>query len=247
VPRVLLFDHHDQLLGLWRREGRSGLRLVHIDAHCDLRGLVVDPSTSEAALVLPLAPRPSNFLAIAAAEGRVARVRWFHDRWGGRRHDTFTMLLLAELEYWPFRRHRDAWARARRFRFELCRGDLQAFDGLEAGEVLDIDWDHFFLRGKPRAVGEREVEAFLGRDFGRVPEETYLCHSPAYSSTDRASCARFAERLAERFGARLEELEPPPARRAPSGLHRGAPRRMARRAYASLRNPAVALQGGVFE
>ena len=246
-PRVFLLDYHHQVLDLWRRESRTSLRVAHLDAHCDLRGLVVDRRAGHAALVAPRPLRQSNFLAIAAAEGRVARIRWFHDRWGGRRVDTFTVLYAGDLAYWPHRRHRAAFATAPRFRLELRTGDIETFGPLEPGEVLDIDWDVFFLRGKPAAVAERQVRVFLDRPWDPPPDQAYVCHSPHYSSTDRRSCERFAESLAERFGAVTEELPPPSVPPARHGPLDGAPRQAARRIYSFLRNAVVTLQGGRFE
>ena len=242
APRVYLVDDHHQVLSLWRERDLRNLKLAHLDAHCDLRGLVVGEGGELAARIDASAPSPSNFLAIAAAEGRVAEVRWFHDAWSGRRRDSFTVLFEKDLGYWPFRRHRKAWESAAKRPFRLRVRPLEEFSP-EPGEVLDVDWDLFFQPGKPLAAGEAQISALLGADWAVLPEEAYVSHSPEYSATSREPCERFAKSLAAKLGGTLED------RRSPETGRRAArfPRRLARRVFVSLRNAAIAMQGGRFE
>ena len=39
---VYVGDEHDQVLALWRRRGPFSLRVLHLDFHCDMRGLLID-------------------------------------------------------------------------------------------------------------------------------------------------------------------------------------------------------------
>jgi len=242
APRLLVLSHHDRLLDVWRSEGRTGLRVAHLDAHCDMRGLVVDRARGEAALVEHRSARPSNFLAIAAAEGRVASVRWVHDRRGGRRNDTFTVLFPEDMTCWPASRRLASYAQARRFPFELRVEPLSSFRGVHPDEVLDVDWDLFFAPGKPPAAGERETRALLDLAWDPPPAEIALCSSPEYSNS--RGFDTFVHALAERVGALVETVPDatPRASRVP-----GVWRHAARAAFAAARNAVVALQGGSFE
>ncbi len=39
---IYVIERHDQLLQLWRSQNIKNLRVVHVDFHCDMRGLLVD-------------------------------------------------------------------------------------------------------------------------------------------------------------------------------------------------------------
>lgn len=244
MRRLFLLDYHDALLHHWRRHGGRSRAICHLDAHCDLRGLVAHRPSGQAGLVSREDPRPSNFLAIAAAEGWVERVRWLHDRYSGRARDTFTLLFARELEVWPFRRHADAWCRAQLFPFDVEIGDVERFEGTRPGESLDIDWDLFFHPGKPQRVGERQLQNLLELPWSHAPEEIYLCASPDYATNLGKAYTDFAGALATRLGAEIERLPEAGRRQRRQATWYG---RGLRRLLPVARNALLAVQGQRFK
>lgn len=86
------FEHHDQLLELWRETDLRDIHLVHVDFHDDMRGLVIDRKRQVAYPTGALARGkaevdPGNFLAHAILDGRINGVRWLHGIPGGRAWD----------------------------------------------------------------------------------------------------------------------------------------------------------------
>ncbi|MDH3224489.1 MAG: hypothetical protein OEO23_12295, partial [Gemmatimonadota bacterium] len=41
-PKIYTVESHDEVLGIMRSDGIRGARLVHVDFHCDMRGLLID-------------------------------------------------------------------------------------------------------------------------------------------------------------------------------------------------------------
>ena len=227
---------HDQLLELWREQQASALSVLHLDFHCDLRGLLIDREKQRAHRIWDRYsdPDPGNFLTHAILLGQVTAVRWVHDEPGGRRDDIGTVKYKSDLSALPFRlalalRPNDGLP----IDYQVIRyGD---WDGLLEDEVLDIDWDFFASSEYPRDSIEGRVEGFLERDLGVVPQQTCVTYSPEYSHPSEALYWHFIEDLASRFQAEVVELAPDEAMAAAAASsaenNRSPLFRLARRTY----------------
>ena len=203
---------HDQILSLWQEQQATSLKVLHLDFHCDLRGLLIDRGNQRAYRIWDRfgEPDPGNFLTHAVLNGQVDAIRWVHDEPGGRRHDIGTVKYETDLTALP---HRLAIALGRRpglpIRYQVI--PYAKWNGLRDGEVLDIDWDFFASTEYPSDSIEQRAEAFLDRDFPIIPHESYVTYSPEYSHSSVALFRRFVESLAGRFQANIVELKPDPS------------------------------------
>lgn len=200
-----LIERHNQLLDVWHAEGVRGLRIAHLDFHCDMKGLLVD-RRSQRAWVLASGRRPihqGNFLTHAIADGTVRGVRWIHDEPGGRRHDIGTVAYTTDLSS-PFRGLRRSPESVPLAYQEIA---FQSWAGLAEGEFLDVCWDLFACLAYPLGdLAERiaeGTESFFRRDFTAPPAGLALCYSPEYSHPTRDAFEKFAEQLAGHFGATI--------------------------------------------
>jgi hypothetical protein len=204
-------EEHDQILHLWRAQNASSLRILHLDFHCDMRGLLIDRKTQRAYRIWDLnqGVGQGNFLAHAILEGRVSSIRWVHGEPGGRRYDVGTVKYESDLTALPHR-----WLLALRgkrgvpIHYEvMLHTDWR---GLVKGEHLDIDWDFFACTAYPADTIQGCVKAFLGREFRIVPEQVTVCYSPDFSHPSRALFQSFVGDLAQIFEAEVVELQPSP-------------------------------------
>jgi hypothetical protein len=217
-------DDHEVILDLWRRHDATGVRLLHVDDHCDMRGLLVDSaahrvSATRDAVLQSGVVYGGNFLTWAVLERRVAAVRWVFGRTGGRAEDVKTIKHLTDLSALPYRLglRRPTWLR---FDYEAIP-DEQWSGRLWPDEHLDLDWDFFASRRGPRTGIAERAGAFLARLLGPPPPAIYLAYSERYSHPSRDLFESFCRELADRFSARAERLAQRPARRSSTpALHR---------------------------
>lgn len=235
---LYLMDSHEQLLEVWRTLDARQLDVVHLDFHCDMRGLLVDVATGRAHAALADLPPldEGNYLTYALLEGRVARVRWVHDQPGGRLDDVNGVRLASDLSSrWRARRLRQRPDAGLPFIYEAMT--FEEWQGIRPGQFLDIDWDVFASIEYPaESIGGR-VERFLALDLRHVPEHTALCYSPGYAHETRPAFEAFALTLAGRLDAAIVRLPPPP----PSGaVHAGSRLGLPRPLYKSMRRGCFA-------
>lgn len=204
---LYVIERHDQLLQLWRSQNASMLRIVHVDSHCDMRGLLVDRRAQRAQPIGDILVRvdEGNFLTHAIIERRVSSVRWIHNIPGGRKYDVGTIKYASDLTAYPLR-----WLLSVKdrqgvpFNYDVMKPD--EWKGLEAGEFLDIDWDFFACRDHPIETVESRVREFLNLEFGCVPEQISVCYSPRFSYPSRGQFQAFVQRLAQMFQAEIVNL-----------------------------------------
>ncbi len=209
---IYVAEHHDQLLELWREQEARSLQLLHLDFHCDMRGLLIDRKAGQAFRLPDFFSQEAeegNFLTHAVLEGRVKSIRWIHDEPGGRRDDVGTVKYESDLTSLPFRL----------FNFVTGREGLslgynevpyKKWSGLHNGEVLSIDWDFFASRKYPVDSILRRVEAFLGLEFQTVPELVFVCYSPEHCHPSREQFRGFVSALGHLFQAEIVELKAVP-------------------------------------
>ncbi len=207
---IYTMERHHELLHLWRERDAALLRIVHLDFHCDMRGMLIDRRTRRAYRIRDRFPDldQGNFLTHGVLEGRIAGIRWVHDDPGGRVHDIGTVKFESDLTALP---HRLALALRRTegiaLDYDVVRSE--EWRGLREGERLDIDWDYFASTEYPLDSIPARIEAFWQSSSAVVPDEAYICYSPEYSHPSRQLFADFVRDMADRFGSSVVVLEPP--------------------------------------
>ncbi len=247
---IYTMERHHQLLHLWRDQGVAPRRIVHLDFHCDMRGMLIDRRAGLAHRIRDRFPDvdQGNFLVHAVLEDHVAGIRWVHDDPGGRVHDIGTVKFESDLTALP---HRLALAlggaKGTPLDYEVVRSG--EWDGLREGEHLDIDWDHFACTEYPLESIQDRIEAFWRTRGPAIPDQAYISYSPEYSHPSRHLFAGFVRDMADRFESNVVELAPPdtgsgPNRRPISAYLPSPLYRRARRAYH--RTARILKQRGVF-
>ena len=216
---IYSIESHEQALGIWRKAGLRDAKLLHIDFHCDQRGLLVNRKKERAYGIWTRFPQidEGNFLKHAVLEGVIGQIRWVHDEPGGRRDDIKSVKYESDLTSLF---HRAALTLRGEegvpLKYEVMR--TADWRGIEPGEILDIDWDYFAALEYPADSVQNRVDSFLDRDFGHVPEQTIVCYSPEYSHPTRRQFNEFISELASRFDAEVVVIPRPASRKAPSSL-----------------------------
>ena len=212
-PVVYTCDEHSSVYDHVAAEGARGLALTHLDAHCDLRGTLIDLETGRAWLRrTPLPVSGSTYLSHLVAERFVGDVDWVHDEVGGRENDLFTVLYASDLERFAYRFVRRPVGPGVALNFNET--GYAAWRHRDPDRILDIDWDFFADWRKPLERSSREIGDLLDHKLEIAPRRVYVAYSPHYSRPDRAAYADFIDRLARRLSARVQPIPEAPAPRA---------------------------------
>jgi hypothetical protein len=229
-------ERHDQILSLWRAQSLCSLHVLHLDFHCDMRGLLIDRKIRHAYRIWDKnQPVDSgNFLTHAILENRVQAIRWVHHAPGGRISCPKGVKYESDLTALP---HRFLLILDGQcgipIHYEVI--PYQDWSGLAKGEYLDIDWDFFASLEYPANSIQERVEAFLGRQFRTVPQQVYVCYSPEYSHPSRAQYESFISDLAKILKAEVVELQFNPGSPPPLQFYKkNELYRVARRLYHSM-------------
>ena len=216
MAAVYIMERHHELLHLWREQEASGLRVVHLDFHCDMRGMLVDRRRGTAHRIPDRFPSldQGNFLKHGVLEGRIDEIVWVHDEPGGRADDVGTVKFESDFSAVPHNLvrylRRDAGVP-----LAYTVTTAKQWGGLGDGQVLDIDWDYFAsLEYEIESIPAR-VDTFFDSVGEAVPLAAYVCYSPEYSHPSREQFHSFAARLGEHFDWPVEE-RPPPSTRKPA-------------------------------
>ena len=166
MRKIFVVEYHDQVLELWRAEAISSKQVLHLDFHCDLRGLLINRRTQRAHRIWDRFPGvdEGNFLTHAILEGAISGVRWVHDEPGGRQHDLKTVKYESDLTAF-FHRYLIAKRKEQGVPIHYEVIPNSEWTGLNPGELLDIDWDFFASKEYAiESIGQR-VEAFFSRNI----------------------------------------------------------------------------------
>jgi len=201
---IFVVEEHDQVLDLWRAQQSRSLSVLHLDAHCDMRGLLIDRQIQHAYRIWDrnLSVDQGNFLTHAILEGRINSLRWVYNDLGGRQNDVGTVKYESDLTSIPYR-----WLLALRgergiaIHYEVI--PEKSWSGLAEGELLDIDWDFFAHIAYPESAIQDHVESFLSVEFHVIPEQVYICYSPDFSQPSRIQYQNFVTALAKIFKAEI--------------------------------------------
>ena len=196
---LVVAEEHSQLYDLWIERGDRNLSVCHVDFHCDMRGLFIDRRLGKARYVWQCDPYMNrldsgSFLAHAVMIGIVARLRWVHDDFGGRKYDDlYCVKYETDLTALPFQLPgRQGWVP---LAFEELT--FAEWDGPQQGEFLSIDWDGFAFVDYSEDQVRRLTTKFLAFDFR--PETIFVCRSPEYCRPDEALFDEFIARLEKKF------------------------------------------------
>jgi hypothetical protein len=143
-----------------------------------------------------------NFLSFAVIEGIVNSIVWTHDEYGGRNNDTTYVKYTTDLTALPYR-IRNWIQHTKTYPLEYSEHLFKKGNNFYISEKmhLDIDWDFFFLKGKPDKERKRSIELFLETDLNEVPHYTYVSYSSDYVVPSRREFEGFIAQLASKFGA----------------------------------------------
>ena len=209
-PKIYSVESHDQVLEIWRANKIRNARVLRIDFHCDLRGLLINRKTNRAHRILDRFPEldQGNFLTHAILEGIVKGVRWVHDKPGGRGDDLKTVKYETDVSAVIHRMLLDL-RRENGIPIQYEVVSNANWSGRVEEDILDIDWDFFAAREYPtNSIGPR-VDAFLSKLSDPTPRQTYVCYSPDYSHPSRPQFNSFVNSLADRFNAEVISLPRP--------------------------------------
>ena len=230
-PIVHTCDEHSSVYYHLAASGARGVSLTHLDAHCDLKGTLIDRDAGRAWLRRANLPvSGSTYLSHLVAERIVSGVEWVHDEVGGRANDLGTVLYASDLERLAYRMVRRPTGSGVAITYEET--DYAAWRQRDAEHVLDIDWDFFADWRKSAERSSREIDQLLGEKLELAPRRVYVAYSPQYSRPDRAAYREFVERLARRLSARVEAVPEAPISPA-GGFARALPPALRRRLRAS--------------
>ena len=208
MNKIYVAEEHRQVLELWRKQGPNDIRLLHLDRHCDLRGLLIDRGSQTAYKITGSNSADNgNFLGHAFLEGMIRSIRWIHDKYGGRQNDIGTVKYKTDLSALPYRLMHFL---KREPEIPICFDVIkyENWDNLTEGEHLDIDWDFFASNERLKGDIDKQSQEFLDRRFNYIPASTYICYSPQYSYPSRREFENFVTALAEKFKAKIIAIEP---------------------------------------
>jgi hypothetical protein len=230
-PVVHTCDEHSSVYFHLAADGARGLALTHLDAHCDLRGTLIDRETGIAWMRKTSLPvSGSTYLSHLVAERIIGDVDWVHDEVGGRDNDLFTVLYTEDLDRFAYRLVRRPAGPGVVLAYR--EAGYAAWRHRDPDRILDIDWDFFADWRKPQARTSREIEELLGHKLEVAPRRVYVAYSPHYSRPDRVAYNDFVDRLARRLSARVAPIPEAPAPRA-GALARALPQSLRRLLRAS--------------
>lgn len=205
--KIFVVEYHDQVLKLWQEQGLTSLDVLHLDFHCDLRGLLIDRDQQHAYRIWDRHPDldEGNFLTHAVISGIVTGIRWVHDIPGGREYDLKSVKYKSDLTAWV---HRLVFGLRSEsgipIRYEVV--PETNWGGMHRGELLDIDWDFFASKEYPVDSIEERVARFFSKSFEYPPERIYVCYSPEYAHPTRELFRSFVNDLANRFHGHVVDV-----------------------------------------
>ncbi len=215
IRTIYAIESHEQALGIWRSNNTRNANILHVDFHCDQRGLLINRKSQRAFKIWTRFPEvdEGNFLKHAVLEGIISGIRWVHDEPGGRKDDIKSVKYESDVSAFI---HRAVLALRRDQGIPIQYDVMKTADWscINPGEILDIDWDFFAANEYPIDSIQARTDAFLSRDLGHIPEQTIVCYSPEYSHPSRSQFKEFVNVLATRFGAKVVEI-PRPAKVKP--------------------------------
>lgn len=225
MTELIVAEEHSQLYDLWVENGERDLSVCHVDFHDDMRGLLIDRKRGMARFVNRRVPYihardPGSFLSHAIMEGIVTRVRWVHDEWGGRAHDSLFVKYESDLSALPYR-----FLPGKEVTIEFSEHTFEDWGGVQPGEHLDIDWDAIAFRDYDMGRVRELMSEILDRPYPADLPRVYLVLSPGYSNPDLELFHEFIGLLEKKFDTsakHLPDYQPDPDVSALWRIHRKA-------------------------
>ena len=212
-PVVYICDDHSSVYYHLVAGGARHLAVTHLDAHCDLKGTLIDVAAGRAWLRTPGLPvSASTYLSHLVAEGVASDVEWVHDEVGGRANDFGTVLYTSDLRHPLFRLVRRPAGPGLAVSYRESEYDRWRHRDPE--RLLDIDWDFFADWRKDAERTRREIDQLLEEKLEVAPRRVYVAYSWHYSRPSQDAYQEFVERLARRLSARIETIPEAPLPRA---------------------------------
>ncbi|MDO9087617.1 MAG: hypothetical protein Q7U53_15520 [Anaerolineaceae bacterium] len=206
---IYVAEEHNLLLDLWRENKSKELSVLHLDSHCDMRGLLIDRKSQRAYSILgdKTPVDQGNYLTFAITEGRIASLRWVNDDPGGRIYDVGTVKYETDFSAIPYLLC-FSLKRESGICIDYKEMPFKQWIGLIEGEFLDIDWDFFASKNYPVGTINERVTRFLETDFSSTPAGVFLCYSPEYSHPTRIQFREFIKSLSKMLNANVIDIQP---------------------------------------
>lgn len=199
--------NHREVYFRWRELGKTGLRVVHIDFHCDMRGMVIDRPTGRCWWIKRYAlVDQGNFLAHAIMDGLVSDLTWLHHFHGGREHDEPGTTVVYDGDA-AFKHPHELLGLKERAdsvkRILYKHAILDTWSGDLKGAWLDLDYDAFAHRKYKDATVTRLIGELLTMRGLREITGLSIARSPEYSLSDRNLYASFVTLVKRATGIRV--------------------------------------------
>lgn len=210
--KLYAIDQHDQLLHIWRALGKNNMHVVHIDYHCDMRGLLIDRE-QQLAWQIPEVRNTldeGNFLRYAFFEDIISGITWVHGMPGGRNYDVHTVKYATD---WSSRFHRRTMSDETGKPIQYSELEMDQWSGIaeqtetENEIFLDIDWDTFADHSLDREGIDQRVNQFLSKPMRKTLAGIAVCFSPYHSHDTREMYDAFLAVVASKFDAVIEKVE----------------------------------------
>ena len=182
------------------------MEVVHVDFHCDMRGLLVDRDQQLGWQIPEIRSTldEGNYLRYAIFENIVNGVTWVHGSPGGRLYDVHTVKYTSD---WSSRFHRKAVSKVAGKKIHFDVQEMNSWQGIQDRVFLDIDWDTFADQSLNESDIDRRVNEFLDKPMTTDLVGIAVCYSTHHSLDSRPAYERFVDKLAERFQATIERGE----------------------------------------
>lgn len=213
MPELLIAEHHDQVYTVWKERQMRGLKVAHVDYHCDMRGIMIDRPNGRAHFVSERETTfidRGNYLAHAIMEGIVTNLCWVHDKDSGRNFDPGPVVAYESDRKAEAHRAFHAQSSHQDVPLDYAELSFEHWEGLREGEQLDLDWDALAPFQFSPEKQEKMISSFLSKNHKHTPELTFLVYSPGYSNPDRTLYEDFAKELAKKFSATITRLPESP-------------------------------------
>jgi hypothetical protein len=205
--KIIAVQNHEDVFLYWEKHGMRGMDVVHLDAHCDMYGLLINRQEGYCVEIKPQRLHEGNFLLHAVKHGMVRGLKWVYDAYGGRKYDAAVVKYETDLTG-RLQMLRPKVRSAERYPIKYTTAEYGKWNGPGPEEHLDIDWDFFALTLKDKDAIKEECERFLSMRWEVIPEYTYVSYSEDYVHPSQSYYDDFIAGLSRKLNAEVERFSP---------------------------------------
>ncbi|MEM9940634.1 MAG: hypothetical protein AAF939_03515 [Planctomycetota bacterium] len=204
--KLFVIENHHQLYDIWEDYEFRNISVTHLDFHCDMRGIMVDPKRQLGYRIPDVRKGVDmgNFLAHAVFDGFVNEIKWIYDTPGGRKWDIHTIKHTSDFTSMPYKFLANTGA-IRPFEFPYQEVLMKDWQGVGKGEFLDIDWDIFAALEIDQQELEERVDSFFQKTHHQDVVGISICYSPHHIHSSQPQFQQFVDQVAALFNAEIIE------------------------------------------